>query len=765
MKKLISACLSGALVTALLSGCQSVDTINPKTEVHDYDFTFQVQPETFDITLTRNGVKEKVSKPLTPMRVTRFEQNQTQASWEYPDQKIRVNLTKQKTYLDVRIQSTGASKFEWPVLSGKSYTLPLWEGKQIPSRDPHWQAYLGGETYHFSEDFSMRFLAANLNRHAVVFIADDIFNDQVTFQNNPNLELHFSHEFPTINKKKTYGFRLYLTDQDPTQIVKIYRRHIQELGEFKSLVQKAKENRNVAKLFGAPHIYLWNDGILTDSDLRWQKLDPLLKGPTFGRMVEVLNANASDSGQELAQVIKSHTPGAWDRYQKQVIVRALNTALKLKTLYEPKHFPHPDKEARALLSKGIDKLSEQELYTLNKHLLKSALGESVTDVQTWGEGISNLIREMSRSGLNRAWIGLPNWADGLMNPVAVNTANKTGYLIGPYDSYHSIHKEQNMDWNTASFKDPILYERATITDVNGQKVKGFLGRGRKLNPTLSLPAVNQRVRDILKNGIAFNSWFVDCDATGEIYDDYTPEHLTTQAQDLQARLKRMNVIATRYRMVVGSEGGNDFASRVIAFAHGIETPVIAWSDKDMRQHKQSPYYIGAYWSQQGGTPDRFGKPVPIKERYQHIYLDPVYSIPLYKLVYNDSVITTHHWEWGSLKIKGEVSDRMLKELLYNVPPLYHVDERSWQKDKELISAFIKVWSPFHREAVQRELTSFNTLSPDRLVQETRFGKDMRVIANFSTHAYSYQGETIPAKSAVIYTGTQKQIFNAAQFDN
>jgi hypothetical protein len=71
------------------------------------------------------------------MRVTRFEQNQTQASWEYPDQKIRVNLTKQKTYLDVRIQSTGASKFEWPVLRGKSYTLPLWEGKQIPSRDPH----------------------------------------------------------------------------------------------------------------------------------------------------------------------------------------------------------------------------------------------------------------------------------------------------------------------------------------------------------------------------------------------------------------------------------------------------------------------------------------------------------------------------------------------------------------------------------------------------------------------------------------------------
>ena len=36
-------------------------------------------------------------------------------------------------------------------------------------------------------------------------------------------------------------------------------------------------------------------------------------------------------------------------------------------------------------------------------------------------------------------------------------------------------------------------------------------------------------------------------------------------------------------MVVGSEGGNDFASSTIAFAHGIETPVIKWDDEDMRK--------------------------------------------------------------------------------------------------------------------------------------------------------------------------------------
>lgn len=48
------------------------------------------------------------------------------------------------------------------------------------------------------------------------------------------------------------------------------------------------------------------------------------------------------------------------------------------------------------------------------------------------------------------------------------------------------------------------------------------------------------------------------------------------------------------------------------------------------------------------------KQVPVKEEYEQVYSNPVYSIPLYKFVYNDSVITTHHWEWGSMKVKDEV---------------------------------------------------------------------------------------------------------------
>ncbi|OQO72589.1 hypothetical protein BH746_11855 [Enterococcus faecalis] len=71
-----------------------------------------------------------------------------------------------------------------------------------------------------------------------------------------------------------------------------------------------------------------------------------------------------------------------------------------------------------------------------------------------------------------------------------------------------------------------------------------------------------------------------------------------------------------------------------------------------------------------GIPDRYGKQIPLKEEYIATTIDPVYSIPLYKLVYNQSVITSHHWEWDSNKIKGEEANRRIREYLYNSPALY-----------------------------------------------------------------------------------------------
>lgn len=54
---------------------------------------------------------------------------------------------------------------------------------------------------------------------------------------------------------------------------------------------------------------------------------------------------------------------------------------------------------------------------------------------------TDIIKEMKTAGIDNAWIGLPNWEQGYMQPDFVTEAKKMGYLVGPYDSYHSIHEK------------------------------------------------------------------------------------------------------------------------------------------------------------------------------------------------------------------------------------------------------------------------------------------------------------------------------------
>ncbi|MBO7744650.1 glycoside hydrolase [Paenibacillus sp. MWE-103] len=724
-------------------------------------FDFEVDPETLDITIIKDGIRTQVAKPLPKTAAANVLKTKNAVQWTYPGQ-VNVRVEKNADYLDIRIESIGADAFAWPSVAADEYDLPLGEGKRIPAADANWREFLKGQTMTWSESFAMDFFALHngSDPFALVYVVANKFNDEVTFDADPNVSFGFAHAFPSMNPDKSYGFRLYVTKNDPASIVAPYKSYVAEKGGLVTLQEKAKANPNVAKLYGAPQIYLWSESILTDADVDWPKLRALLKGKLGDWLVGLMSGTA-DGSAELSDVLKTASGQDYmDKYQKGVVLGALNQALKLPNLYAPDPFPNPGDDARKLLAQGADKLSEQKRYELNKPLLARALGDAAGDPSGWGQADSTgLVKDLRSAGIAHAWIGLPNWADGLMNPQLVDAADESGYLIAPYDSYHSIHEGQDPSWNTASFPDPALYEDATIARKDGTKIAGFLGQGRKLNPTLSLPLVKQRVAGILQDGIGYNSWFIDCDATGEIFDDYSPAHVTTQQQDLNARLERLGYVANDLGMVVGSEGGNDYASGVIAFAQGIESPIIAWGDPDMRDKKDSPYYVGGYYAA-SGIPDRYGKPVPIKPLYERVYVDPAYSLPLYKLAYNDAIITTNHWEWGSDKIKGDEPERMLYELLYNVPPLYHLDRATWEKEKSVIMPFLDVWSPFHEQALTQAMTGFAVLSGDRLVQRAEYGDDLKVTVNFSQKDFRADGETVPAHSAVIVNGGKRQVFDA-----
>lgn len=766
--KMKKQCGSLFLAAILLTGC-SGEKIgeSPKAEKETSTIeqqmkpvAYEVEPEQFSLSIGNGGAKTTVSLSGKKRKVKNLVKEEEKTSWEYPDEKIAVSIQPKEDYLHVTITSkaTEDNEFQWPKVSGKDYYMPFGEGKRIPQTDLAWKNYLKGKEFTTLEQLSMPFWAAADGEHAVLYIMENPYRNNMIFSDDDTIQFSLVHQYPKIDPEKSNSFRIYLTEDNPVSVAKIYRQYVKEQGKFVTLEQKAEKNSDIRKLYGAPQIYLWGENLIAAEDINWQSFVASISSSVSQHMIGL--ASQTETGEEAKTVWNAIANQDYvDQYQKNIVCRYLSEILKLKTFYNPQIFERQDQVMNKLLKKEIDKLDETSLIQLNKHALSQNLPDVFPSVDTWMNGNTiDLIKDLKKSGLDQAWIGLNSWEQAYAKPELVETAKRQGYLIGPYDSYHSIHKPGEEKWITAKFQDHSLYDNATVLLKNGKKAEGFQNVGRKLNPTLSLAAVEQRVKEILSSGIKFNSWFIDCDATGEIYDDYTPEHITTEQEDLNARLKRMEYIRDQHNMVIGSEGGYDFSAATIAFAHGIELPSFSWMDEDMKKNKSSEYYIGKYYSASGGVAEHFSKRIPIKEEYDTIFLNPKYDLPLFKLVYNDSVITSYHWDWSTFKIIGSVNDRMLREVLYNIPPLYHLDQAEWNKYKEDIINHSKLWSKFSKQAIKNEMTDFKYLLEDGSVQMSEYGDKLKVVANFSDTAYSYDGKKIPAHSLLLSMDGEVSIY-------
>lgn len=712
------------LITAQAGLAQDKELSNEQMKV-------SVNPETFAVTTKdEKGNQYVISASSAKQVVYHIKQDKTHLSWAFGEG-MTAFLELHDNYLDVNIKSADTAHLSWPKVEARfnAFTIPLHQGKYIPAKDEKWQAHFAkNPSVSGSQDLSMQFFATNFRDKALVYVIKNMFNNVLDFYTQEGtLAMQFKHEFPATVKDKQFGFRIYLVNNDPVSIAKTYRKYVEEQLPVLTLEEKAKDNSNIRKLYGAPHIYIWNNEFLAGNDIKnWKLLkDKIIKesaavstNPTK-HIFELFRYQDAEAGREfLKESGEFKKDGYTSKYHKNLFLSALNEALKSGRL--------------------------------SKEALNSAYPLCFQPVQDWGGAPLAMLDEMQAAGIKKAWLGLNDWEAGEIHPEFVLKAKEKGYLIGPYDSYHSMHPPGKEVWITAKFEDTTLYNRAYVMTKNGKPAHAFLGQGRQLSPVLAMPAVKQRISGLMKGPAnEFNSWFIDCDGTGEILDDYTPGRMTSQQQDMEARLQRMAWIRDQYKLVIGTEVGNDYAANTIAFGHGMTTPVIAWSDPDMRKNKKSKYYIGAYYASDGGVPGRYGLQAPLKDEYLYIYFDSRFNIPLYQLVYNNSVITSHHWECGSLKIPGEIKNTELKEILYNVPPMYHLNQLEWTKYKTIITKHVQAFSKTHAQAVQLEMTGFDWLTKERLVQRTTFGKALEIVANFGEVPFVFQGKTIPAHALLI----------------
>ena len=745
---------SSCAMLALFTAC----TFSTKTQASEFTLknqtgditnnTVLINPST--LTIDWNGLSVN-SDALTvdgiPQTIAKITRDSTNASWTLMPSRIAVKAELNKGELDLqftlpsdikvkRNQPIELAWFDLAEQETQTLLLPFSEGMRVPTDNKLWARYLtnnhsGSNT---TQDLKMPFWTTQQSDQFISYQLINPTNNQLFFtdvgsesnsKNKSLIDISASHQFTTLNQSQPFAVRITLGNS-MLDGAKHYRDWRIENGLSEPLASKQTRNPDINKLVGASHVYLFGKDPLSIQDVKdWWGL----KEWYFERSKLKISDEAKRGLSPL-----SRGKDWLSQYHKQLLLDSISQSLK--SLYPVTSPTLTDNtiEAQYVAAQSRKKwLSEHASPFLNSP-------------DTWGQALSSgMIDNLINAGLNKLWLGFDNWMPAFYQPNAVELAKQTGYLVGTYDSYNTaIPIELNDSWLTAQLPDPIR-NTCAIEQANGALKKGFRGKGFYLNPNCHLDYVKQRAKDIINFG-HFNSLFLDVDATAMAREDYSDN--TSELQMLSDFNNRMHWLSEQPSLILGSEDGNSLTTKGIAFAHGLETIGFGWTDKEMKQDRQSPYFLGRWYP--GHKPDFFFKPAKVKEPYKSLLFSPQYRVPLYQAVFHDEVINMHHWHSDSLKFTDVKTNRDLTAMLYNTPAMVHLtrDEALKSTSTRLIALkhYQDGFEPIHEQLWNKTLIDFAWLDTHGAVQQTTFSDGSTIIANFSDQAFDKGGIDVAAAS-------------------
>lgn len=669
---------------------------------------FEVDPRTLEVRASGLSLSDAgAARTVTDLKV-----DSLNASWRFAESGIACSLSAESDTAQFTFSVVAGQQVEFPLVrathSQLAYLLPIWEGKYVGADDADFIQQLAGDREDLA-GWSLPVMGVEYPEQMATYVFPSAMHTSVTLTGDGGrLGAAFDHRFTKLAPDETYVVRLSIGKKDSLLEPAIrWRNYLKSHDGLLTLDQKANTLPDVRKLAGAAHVYLWGSERFSRYDARdWKGLataimtDSVRTGDSADFAKAFLAGLNADARRALAKIVAGDFP---DGYVTGVVASAFSQA-----------FEDP---------KTLDRFSTR-------------YASFIAPADAWGDGVSaKFIHTLQDAGLDRLWLGADEPSALAKHPEAVAAAKSAGYLIGFYDSFHSIHLPGARDtWETAQFPPGLVPDpRAlAISREDGAPREGFQGKGFLLAPVAARSVVEARARADLLAAHGANSVFVDCDAFGQVYDDHSPDHPAAQGQDAAERVRRMQWISSEFQVVVGSEGGVAYAVPAIAFAHGMTTPGIGWGDAEMKD-KSSPFYLGAYYPPDG--PAVFTKQVLLKPIYRKTAFDPRYRLPLFEAAYHDCVVTTHHWSSASLKFKEETGTQALVEMLYQLPPLYHLNHREWQFHKAEIQHHYAGFSPLHRETWDLPMTAFSYENAARTVQRTVFGEGaVEIVVNFSDTA-------------------------------
>lgn len=668
-------------------------------------------------------------------KVINLDQRPNRLEWQWDDGAWTLSavLDQRDLSLSITARDPGELSFlEQPGdAMGKGLIWPLAEGHYVPAGDPLWQRFLldQGEI-NTTQDLSLPLWGVDHGGFTLNWLMTNPFNNRLKFSaQGKALALAARHEFTSLEPGTPMTFKLTLGDAGPLSGARRYRQWLVDNGQYETLSDKLLKTPEANKLLGASHVYLWGNDLLGPDDVRsWPVLLELLRGN--GKLASELRSYFDAESTQMLSQAKPPLNG----YQHTTLLRSLNNALNRKARSGWQSAIEPDMQKMA-----------EGYGALRTELAQAFAGALTAAAPQWGNTLSQrTLEQLKTAGMSRLWIGLgEGWEGGLWHPETVRQGVAAGYLMAPYDSYETaLTFAENPDWTTAH-----LGSRANqvcaIELKTGAFKSGFQQSGHYTDPRCVRSLLEARIQAV-QAAAGFNSWFLDAYATGMLFDSYRAGATMTQAQNADGNIDASRWVNETLKLPAGSEDGNATTAQGVLFAHGMQTPVIGWGDPDMSKTPASPYFLGNWFPNE--QPQVFFKTVPLKEPFRTVHFAPQTRLPLYQTVFHGSVITSHHWLFDNLKLSNVRVENELTQLLYNVPPLYHLSAATLKQRLPLIVRQDAFFRPLHERLGTQAMTDFRWLTEDRLVQQTTFTDGTRLMANFDTREREVEGQRLAGQS-------------------
>jgi hypothetical protein len=349
----------------------------------------------------------------------------------------------------------------------------------------------------------------------------------------------------------------------------------------------------------------------------------------------------------------------------------------------------------------------------------------------WGDGRTlGLLDSLHTLGVARMLLTYDQNDDGpgpLVGPEFLARARELGYLAGPYELFEAAQPPESAEMHYTNWGDE-LYPDGCIRDADGAVVTGFAGRGchvssEALRQRTTPPNPASRYARHQRGGAG--TVFVDSDAFGGFRTDFSPAHPMTMARDRENLLARLNLGIQDYGFVLGSEHVHAWSHGVSHYSHGTAQihPNAIW--RLMRDRER----VGSWHPPE--RPGSFFKRVTLDARETRALFGAADQLPLFEAAFHDSVVSTDRWGSPLTKFIGLERERFARALLFGTPTMWSLDAAELERAGLWLKAAHDAFRRAHGWDAPVALTGFSWLTPDRLVQQTRFADGREIIANLS----------------------------------